>query len=329
MTAEGQASSKAECSPATAGEIIAIGLACHDNLVVVPSLAAACEGTRVRAVLAQCGGVAATAAVAARALGARVQLWARVGDDDYGAFVLAELRKRGVDTSGMAIVEGARTPVSTVLVEEGTGERRFLYYPGEGLDWYADDEPPDYARVERAKALVVDGRLPETCLRAARRAREAGVPVVTDVGHAREHEVALLRLADYPVVSELALNELAPGRELAEFADELLAGAAKAVVLTRGERGAWLKERGCEARRLGAFPVEAVDTTGAGDVFHGAFAWAIADGRAPEQAVEVATAAAAIACTALGGQTAAPDVRTVEEALRSDDAPTWEDAPAT
>jgi sulfofructose kinase len=310
-----------------AGEIIVIGLACHDNLVVVPSLAAACEGTRARAVLAQCGGVAATAAVAARALGGRVQLWARVGDDDYGSFVLTELRKRGVDTSGMAIIEGARTPVSTVLVEEGTGERRFLYYPGEGLD--AEEEPPDYARVERADALVVDGRLAEMCLRAARRARDAGVPVVTDVGHAREHEVELLRLADHPVISELALAELAPGRELDDFADELLAGAAKAVVVTRGERGAWLKERTRGARRLGVFPVKTVDTTGAGDIFHGAFAWAIAEGRAPEQAVEVATAAAAIACTALGGQTAAPDVGTVEEALRSDDAPTWKDVPAT
>jgi sulfofructose kinase len=324
------------------GEIISIGLVCHDNLVMVPSLATVSGGTRVRAVLAQCGGVAATAAVAARALGARVQLWARVGDDDYGSFVLTELRRRGVDTSQVVIVEGARTPVSTVLVEEGTGERRFLYYPGEGLD--AECEPPDYARVDRAKALLVDGRLPEVCLTAARRARAAGVPVVTDVGHAREHEVSLLHLADYPVISELALAEIAAGRELAGgqapskvqpaltgvegFADEFLAGAAKAVVVTRGERGAWLKERGRPQRRIGAFPVEVVDTTGAGDVFHGAFAWAVANGRSPERAVEVASAAAAIACTALGGQTAAPDEATVEEALRSDSAPEWEDVRA-
>jgi sulfofructose kinase len=305
------------------GEIISIGLVCHDNLVVVPSLATVSGGTRVRAVLAQCGGVAATAAVAARALGARVQLWARVGDDDYGSFVLTELRRRGVDTSQVIVIEGARTPVSTVLVEEGTGERRFLYYPGEGLD--AECDPPDYARVDRAKALLADGRLPEVCLTAARRAREAGVPVVTDVGHAREHEVSLLHLADYPVISELALAEIASGQELGEFADELLAGAARAVIVTRGERGAWLKERGRSQRLIGAFPVEVVDTTGAGDVFHGAFAWAIANGRSPERAVEVASAAAAIACTALGGQSAAPDEATAEEALRSDRAAKWED----
>jgi len=257
-------------------------------------------------------------------LGGGVELWSRVGDDDRGSFVLAELRRRGVDTSQVSVVEGARTPLSTVLVEEGTGERRFLYYPGEGFG--GDSDPPKLARLEGAGALLVDGRLPETCLAAARRARGSGVPIVTDIGHASEDEVSLLRLADYPVVSELALAELAPCRGPDDLADELLSGSALAVVVTRGARGAWLKERGRGARRLGAFPVEVVDTTGAGDVFHGAFAWAVSKGRPPEWAVEFASAAAAIACTALGGQTGAPDLAMVEEALRSARAPKWKDA---
>jgi sulfofructose kinase len=309
-----------------AGEIIAVGLSCYDHLVMVPSRERVAEGARAEATLAQCGGVAATAAVAARALGARSELWTRVGDDRHGAFIIEELRERGVDTSQLVVVGGGRTAVSTVLVERGTGERRFLYLPGGSLEsgW----DPPDYPRVERASCLLVDGRWEGVCLEAARRARAASVPVIADVGHAGEEDMEILRLADYPVISELALGEIRPGRDLDEFAGELLAGAARALVVTRGARGVWAKEPGGPARTLGAFPVEVVDTTGAGDVFHGAFAYGIASGWDVPRAVEFASAAAAITCTALGGQTAAPGVEDVERMLARPERPVWADASA-
>ena len=325
-----------------AGEIIAVGLACYDHIVVVPSLERVGEGAHVPTVVAQGGGVAATAAVAARKLGARVQLWARVGDDVHGRMVAEELRRFGVDTSQFVMLENGRTPVSTVLVEQPTGERRFLYFPGQDLDqgW----ETPEYSRIDRAAAVLVDGRWPSVCLAAMRRARACGVPSIADIGHASGEEAEMLRLADYPVLSELALPELVgrwglPGPAAAEgapgiseegadeFARGLLAGSARAVVVTRGDKGVWLwepdGEDNIERRELAAFAVDVVDTTGAGDCFHGAFACAIAGGRNAEEATEFASAAGALACASLGGQAGAPTLDGVEALLGGPDRPQW------
>jgi len=307
-----------------ASDIVAVGMACYDHIVLVPSLARVVEGCRARRVLSQGGGVVATAAVAASALGARVELWARAGADFYGRFVVDELRRFGVDTSQFVIVDGGHTAVSTVLVDEATGERRFLYFPGDGLDKGWDE--PDYARIERAKLLLTDGRWPGVCLEATRRAVARGVPVVFDPGHASAEELEMLRLADYPVISEVALGELSQGRSLDELADELLGGRAKAVVVTRGARGLWLRERGRPPEELGAFPVEVVDTTGAGDVFHGAFALAISRGWEPVRAAELASAAGAHACTALGGRGAIPSMDVLERMLASPSRPVWRPA---
>jgi sulfofructose kinase len=307
-----------------ANEIIAVGMTCYDHVVVVPSLSEVAGGCRALKVTCLGGGVAATAGVAARSLGARVQLWARVGSDPQGEFLIDGLRRRGMDTSQLQVVDGARTAVSTVLVEESTGERCFLYYPGEGMEegW----EPPDYPRIDRCRAIIVDGRWPGVCLAAARRARSHAVPVIADVGHPSDEETEILKLADYPVVSEVAFAGLSDGRSIDGFADELLAGNAAAVVLTRGARGLWFKERDGRAQELGAFCVEAVDTTGAGDIYHGAFAFAIGQGRAAPAAAEFAAAAAAFSCTALGCRGAVPTIADVERLLAEPDRPRWEPA---
>ena len=97
-----------------ANEIIAIGMTCYDHVVIVPSLQEVARGCRSTGVSCMGGGVAATAAVAARALGARAQLWARVGSDEHGRFIVNDLRCRGVDTSEVQVLEGGHTAVSTV-----------------------------------------------------------------------------------------------------------------------------------------------------------------------------------------------------------------------
>jgi sulfofructose kinase len=307
-----------------ANEIIAVGMTCYDHVVVVPSFDRVARGCRALDVLCLGGGVAATAGVAARALGARVQLWARVGDDGHGEFLVEGLRRRGVDTSELQIVEGARTAVSTVLVEESTGERQFLFYPGSGLD--AGWQPPDYTRIDRCRAVIVDGRWPGVCLASVRRARARAVPIVADLGHGSEEEMEILKLADFPIISEVCFEELSKGRSVEALADELLAGNALAVTITRGPRGVWLKERKGPARELPAFDVRVVDTTGAGDIFHGAFAYALGAGKTPRECAEFASAAAAFSCTALGGRGAVPTRDDVEPMLGEDSRPRWSPA---
>jgi sugar/nucleoside kinase (ribokinase family) len=124
----------------------------------------------------------------------------------------------------------------------------------------------------------------------------------------------------------VSFAELANGCSAEEFADPLLAQNARAVVVTRGARGLWLKARGEPPRTLRGFDVEAVDTTGAGDVFHGAFAHAVALGRGPAEAAEFAAAAAAFSCTGMGCRGAIPGIQDVGRMLADPARPAWEPA---
>lgn len=263
--------------------------------------------------LVQGGGVAATAAVAIARLGGRVELWSRLGDDPGGQFILDELRAEGVDTSRLVVCAGGRSPACHVTVDRRTGEREFIYFPGIGLE--ADSGRLDLARVERAQAILVDGHWPQAQLPAARRAHERGVPVCGDIGGGISPEIAeLIGWVDYPIYSALCARAYGGGdsaeanlRKLAE-----LGGAVPMVTLGR-EGCIWL-ERG-RVRRLPAFDVEVVDTTGCGDVFHGAFTFALGKGWEIERTARFASAVAAIKCRALGGRTGIPTYEEVSEFL--------------
>ena len=292
-------------------EVVAVGLACYDHLVRVPSFRAAAEGCRVRRVSVQGGGVAATAAAAAARLGARTALYCRLGDDFFGRVARDQLSAAGVELP-VPPIPGAQSPVSTVLVEEESGERRFLYFPGRGLE---APVPPLEEPLRDARVLLVDGRWEEASLAAARLAVRLRVPVVTDIGHLRPHEEEILRLADYPIFSQLILGELGvypPEREA--LAGRILAeGRARCVVFTLGEEGCEVHRRNREVRQYPAFPVEVEDTTGAGDAFHGAFAFAVARGWDFERSLRLALAVGALSCRSFGGRAGLPGL---EEALR-------------
>ncbi len=283
--------------------IVAIGLSCHDHIVRIPKLADAPRGARALEVLAQGGGVASTAAVCARKLGAEVELWTRVGKDRSGEFVMEEFRGYGLDLSQSRVVEGAETAVSTVLVEEGTGERVFLYRPARGLE---DAEEPDYSRLDRAQCLLVDGRWKDVCEKAVERVRALDIPVVCDVGHLAPHERWITEKSTYPVLARAVAEGYGDGSQ-SEAARALLAGGALAVVVTLGEEGSVLYTPDGE-ERVSAFRVDVIDTTGAGDVFHGAFAFGVARGLSPRECVLLATGASAMKCTRLGGRTGIPDL---------------------
>jgi sulfofructose kinase len=126
-------------------------------------------------------------------------------------------------------------------------------------------------------------------------------------------------------VSEVAYKELAGGKNAEEFSGALLEANAKAVILTRGREGVWLRTRDDGPLLLGAFGVDVADTTGAGDVFHGAFAVAVSEGQGLKESVEFASAAAAHACTALGCRGALPTRDDVQRLLGGD-RPQWRSA---
>jgi sulfofructose kinase len=297
--------------------VAAVGLACLDFLARARQVPVGGTGPMQR-LLIQGGGLTATAAVAMARLGATVRMLTRVGDDEVGRRILDELRDEGVDVTGSPVIAGAATACSVVMVDPESGDRTIYHFGG--ADAERDRTVPDVGFVAQSKALVVDAFWREAALAAAQAARGAGVPVVADFAPGAEVE-ELAGLVDVFIVPESWARTRASGSR-----DEALrllhSYGAKIGVVTAGRQGCWYSS-GNESGHCPVFDVEVVDTTGAGDVFHGAFAYGLARGWEVARCVEFSSAVAALKCRALGGRTGIPRLAETIEFLRANGRLDW------
>ncbi|MEX9254564.1 sugar kinase [Pseudenterobacter timonensis] len=249
------------------------------------------------------GGPAATAAVAAARLGAEVDFIGRVGDDDTGRRLLAELESLGVNTRYTRVVKGARSSQSAVLVD-GAGERIIVNYPSpdlpEAADWL---EEIDFSRWD---AVLADVRWHEGAKRAFTLARQQGVITVLDADVTPQDIGDLVALSDHAAFSAPGLRRLTGGEEGEEGLQKAQTLTGGHVYVTQGSEGCLWLEKG-QRHHLPGFAVKVVDTTGAGDVFHGALAVSLAQQRPVTEAVRFASAVAALKCTRPGGRAGIPD----------------------
>lgn len=254
------------------------------------------------------GGPAATAAVAVQRLGGAAQLVARVGADASGAAISAELAQYGVDLRLLRALPGACSGLSQVVIDS-RGERQITHYAGRGLD--VDADWLDARALAGSTAVLADMGWRRGAQRAFALAAAAEIPTVLDADLSPDPRAQeLLALADHVLFSEAALRRSRPQTEPERALRELRAqhGAAKAGVIfgvTLGAQGyLWLE--GERLQHIPGHPVAAVDTLGAGDVFHGAYALALAEGRSAAAAAAFANAAAALKCTRTTGRAAIP-----------------------
>jgi sugar/nucleoside kinase (ribokinase family) len=290
-------------------DVVGIGQNTTDHLCVVQRFPGPDEKQRLVAYDVQPGGQVATALVALARWGVPTAYAGAFGDDDAGARGRASLHTAGVDVSAAAVRTATANQVSVVLVDAGSGERTVLWSRAPALALDAGEVPRQ--AIAAARAVLVDGIDPAAACVAARAARAAGVPVVADVDRSCPDPAAVLPLVDVLLVSwEFARVHTGAARP-----DDALAALARygapVVGVTLGRDGA-LVAADRETVRLPAHRVGVVDTTGAGDLFHAGFVWALLDGRVPAEAARIANAAAALQCAALGGRAAIPalaDVR--------------------
>jgi sulfofructose kinase len=242
-----------------------------------------------------------------------VEVWTRVGGGAAGRFILEQFAREGVDTSQVRACPDGRSPVCAVTVDRRQAERYFTYFPGRGLD--PSPAHLDLSRIDGAKAVLVDCYWPEAQLAAARRARERGVPVCGDVEGTFGLAGELVRWIDYPIYSLECAQAYGGTGSVEGDLRKLAALGGVAPMITLGPDGCvWLEDG--RVRRCPAFRVEAVDTTGCGDVFHGAFTFGLARGWDVARAARFASAVAALKCRALGGRTGIPSYGEVEAFLR-------------
>lgn len=256
------------------------------------------------------GGPAATAMAAMARLGARTAMAGAVGDDAYGTRILADLQAAGVDTAAMQVRPGG-SHVAFVLAEPGRDRRTVFWHNDRAV---LDGIVLDRALITSARALLIDTHVPDAALQAARWMRSTGGLVMIDAERVREHTLELLPLCDLIVVSARFGREATGLDEPWEAARALHASYGRLAVVTCGAEGSWCAHAG-EHFHTPAFEIEPLDTTGAGDVFHGAMLYALLRGDAARLAVRFASAAAALSCAGLGGRGALPTLGEVEALL--------------
>ena len=299
MTAE-MSALEAFAARAAGARIICLGLSALDQIWQVEKpFAGGSEKIRAGEYATTGGGMAANAAVTIARLGGRPSFWGRAGDDPAGHEMREALSREGVDVGKFRLFPGGRSSVSGVIVD-ASGERQIVNFRGRfpaEADWLPLDE------VAGATAVLADPRWPEGAAALFSRARRLRIPTILDADVAERNVFEqLLPLADHAIFSEPALKNFAGTandaalRSMAHF-------NCRVVAVTRGREGVSFIEDG-RLRQLDAFAVDAVDTTAAGDVFHGAYAFAIGGGLAVDEAMVFASAAAAMKCTRAGGRAA-------------------------
>ena len=291
--------------PSCPGTVVCVGHAVLDHVFAVPSLPAA-EGKHFATGYREVGGgPAATAAVTVARLGGQARLWARLGDDPAGDRIVEGLAAEGVATDGLLRIPGAVSSLSAVMVDPG-GERMIVNYLDPSLDPSADWLPVDLLGSDGVGCVLGDLRWPAGTTHALAAARAAGVPGVLDADSVPDPlDPAPFQAASHILFSRPGLAQFTGQAEMATALHTAAHTTRALVAVTEGGDGVRWLDAGRMHHRP-AFPVSVVDTLGAGDVFHGAFALALARGQAMAEAIRFAAAAAALKCTRPGGREGIP-----------------------
>jgi sugar/nucleoside kinase (ribokinase family) len=261
-----------------------------------------------------CGGQTATAAATCASLGLRAAYAGALGDDDNARLLAGELTRRGVDATP-AVVRHAPHPFAVILLPEDSGERIVLWDRNERLALGPEEPPAD--AIASSRAIHVDDVDEGAAIRVAATARAAGIPATSDIEKVTPRTPALVDAVTFAIFAEHVPHDLTGTSDL-ERAVRMLQQrhGATTMVVTLGPRGAAMLD-GAEFLLEPAFPVSVVDTTGAGDVFRGAFIYGLLAGLPPRERLRVANAAAAVACTRVGAINGVPSMEEIRRLLAS------------
>ncbi|MBN2575646.1 MAG: hypothetical protein JXP73_13860 [Deltaproteobacteria bacterium] len=290
--------------------VVGVGLASVDLLFVCPRIDQRLVDASVFSM--QGGGSAANILATLAAMGRRTRFFGRIGDDEHGHFILRGMQNLRVDTSLLSVEKDRVSAVSVLQVDELSRRRKILRSRGNVTPLSPRDLPAGLLR--DASMLVIDGSQPALQAAIAEKARDKGITVLLNASQLSGGMGELLSLSDIVIGSERFANELAPSDELRDSLREILNLGPRIALITLGETGSVGLE-GSKLVEQEALDVFVADTSGAGDAFAGAFAYAYLQGWPLERAVPFANAAAGLVCRSLGARSALPTVAEVMAAM--------------
>lgn len=294
--------------------ILCVGMPVRDLVFRVHEIPA--RGKKMRATHFQefSGGNALNAAIAIARLGGHVLMSGPMGDaqEKSSATIFDDLAKEGIDTSAMVHMPGLVTPISSIMIDH-TGERTITTYRDPQL-WNV--QLPDTNELLRdCAAVLTESRCGSFVMGLCFEAQRRGIPVILDADRAIPLDDRLFEASSHVVFSAEALHITTGDNDDVAALRRIAARTPAFVAVTNGAGGMTWLDPGKEPRHMPAFQITAVDTLGAGDVFHGAFTLAIAEQQPLEQAMRFSAAAAGLKCSRFGGAFGAPQRIEVEEFL--------------
>jgi sulfofructose kinase len=291
--------------------VTGIGQCSLDYLAVVDAYPRANTKKEVLEWYEQGGGPVATALVTLARLGIAVRFYGVIGDDDHGEKILKSLIKEGIDARVIKR-EGKSSQIAFIAIEKKTGKRTIFWKSPSGKKLKRTELDADF--LIDTQFLLLDGLMADVSLHAAAQARERGIPIMLDAGRLRQGMLEIAALSDYFVASEEFARDVKwrlTAAALAKRREEL---GCKVLTVTLGERGSIsVSDQGL--LRVPAFTVETVDTTGAGDVFHGGFIYGLLQKWELKDIIVFASAVAAMKCTKVGGRAGIPSLSEVKAFL--------------
>jgi sulfofructose kinase len=283
-------------------DVLALGAVAVDDLFYIESYPGPDEKTPILRRDRQCGGMSAIAAITASRLGCKCAYAGVLGRDELSDFAIGQMRREGVNLRHLARRDGVRTIHSIIMIDSNAGTRN-IFYDLRGVLGAARNWPPAEV-IRSARVLFVDWFSVLGMIRAARIARRAGIPVVADFEQSGSPGFAtLLSLADHLIISEAFATKLTGLSDPRRAVVKLWTGQQQLVAVTCGANGCFFVagDKPSAVCHQPAFKVKVVDTTGCGDVFHGAYAGALARGLSAPDRIRFAAAAAALKAGKSGG----------------------------
>ena len=285
-------------------DVLGLGSVTVDFVGIVKSWPG--EGTKqsLQSLSIHDGGLIGTALATVARLGGKACFAGKLGNSDMARRAIEAFKKDGVDTSFVIQTEGAEPIVAFVLTNSSNGQRN-IFWTRQNVHYPLPSEFPDKNWFNNTGVLLVDFEAGQAGIEAARIASEHNIPVVVDVEQNEPHVTELMDVCSHVVVSEDFAADYTGNTDIRAILKKLRTSPNKTIIVTRGKDGcAGLASEGMF--ELPAFKVDSVDTTGCGDVFHGAYALAIARNKTVVEAARFGSAAAALCTTKIGGRDGIP-----------------------
>jgi sulfofructose kinase len=295
-------------------DVIGVGANSIDHVYRLPgrpAFDAANTKMRIASRALWCGGQVATALATCAAMGLRAKYIGATGNDDNAARVLRELSARGVDV-GHVVTRDCENPYAVILVDEQTGERIVLWDRAEALTLRGDELPADV--LTSGRVIHVDDVDQAAAIAAAGIARQAGLPVTSDIDRLTERTEELVRAVTVPILAQHVPVALTGETDVERGLRKLRLRHDGILCVTLGRDGAMMLH-GDRLYHASAIAVKAIDTTAAGDIFRGAFIRALLAGFGPPDMLRFANAAAGLGCTRPGAINSVPTLEEVERVV--------------